>query len=173
MKIEYEVKILDINVKDILGRLEKLGARKIIERNMKRFVYDLKDNSWIRLRFDGQKTTLTIKEIKDDSITGTKEIEVVVSDFDNANIILERIGFKAKAYQENKRISYKLDDVEIEIDFWPMIPPYIEIEGNSIKDVENIVEKLGFQMSQTTSINTIKVYDKYGIDLNSIKNLKF
>jgi adenylate cyclase class 2 len=71
------------------------------------------------------------------------------------------MGYINRSYQENKRISYILDDLEIEIDFWPQIPAYIEIEGNSINDVENIVKKLGFNLSETTTINTKKVYKKY------------
>ncbi len=34
-----------------------------------------------------------------------------------------------RAVQENKRCHYILEDVEIDIDSWPMIPDYIEIEG--------------------------------------------
>ena len=116
---------------------------------------------------------MTIKEIHNDKIDGTKEIEIVVDNFEKTNLLLNKLGYLPKNYQENKRVSYKLDGVDIEIDFWPRIPPYLEIEGNSIKVVENIVNKLGFKMSQTTSINTIKVYKKYGIDINIIKELKF
>lgn len=78
---------------------------------------------------------------------------------------MEKLGYKHKAYQENKRISYLLDGVEIEIDFWSLIPPYLEVEGKSIQEVELMVEKLGYNMEQTTSINTKKVYEKYEVDL--------
>jgi len=50
---------------------------------------------------------LTIKEIISDSIDGTKEIEVEVSDFEDTNLILEKMGYKFKSYQENKRTSFK------------------------------------------------------------------
>jgi len=176
MKTEFEAKILEIDVDKITKRLSKLGAKKIAERMMKRFVYDFnpkKENSWIRLRFDGTKTTLTIKEINNDKIDGTKEIEINVDDFDKTNLLLEKLGYIHKGYQENKRVSYKLGDVEIELDFWPKIPPYLEVEGNSIEDVQKVVKQLGFDISQTTSINTTEVYKKYGIDIYSIKELKF
>ena len=39
MKTEFEVKILNINIDDIIKKLEKIGAIKITERNMKRYVY--------------------------------------------------------------------------------------------------------------------------------------
>jgi adenylate cyclase class 2 len=176
MKTEFEVKILEIDVNQIVKKLDKLGAKKIVERKMKRFVYDMvpkKENCWVRLRFDGIKTTLTIKEIHSNKIDGTKELEIVVDDFDTTNLILQKLGYRYKGYQENKRISYKLDDVEIEIDSWPKIPTYLEIEGKSIDAVQRMVKQLGFKISQTTSVSTTDVYKKYGIDIDSFKELKF
>ena len=176
MQTECEAKILDIDVNKIVSNLNTLGARKIGEKLQKRYVYDINPNNkntWIRLRTDGEKTTLTIKEIQNNSIDGIKELEISVDDFEKTNLLLEKLGYVAKVYQENKRISYILEDVDIEIDFWPKIPPYLEIEAESIKEVEKMIEKLGFEKSQSTSITTRDVYKKYGIDLHSIKELKF
>jgi adenylate cyclase class 2 len=176
MKIEYEVKILDIDFNEIKNKLEKLSAEYIWEVEQKRYVYDfnpINPNKWIRLRQKWEKVELTIKEITDDSITWTREIETSVGDFETTNSILEELWYKAKAYQENKRISYKLDGVEIELDFWPKIPLYMEIEWKNEEEVKNMVEKLWYKMSDTTSINTTKVYAKYGINLGEIKDLRF
>lgn len=176
MKTEFEAKILEIDVDRIISKLKALGAKKVGEKQQRRFVYDFtpkKENSWVRLRTDGQKTTLTIKETQNDNIDGTKELEISVDDFDKTNLLLEKLGFAHKGYQENKRISYVLEGVEIEIDFWPQIPPYLEIEGKSVDEVEKIIKLLGFELSQATSIHTTDVYKKYGIDIDSIKKLKF
>jgi adenylate cyclase class 2 len=54
-----------------------------------------------------------------------------------------------------------LDDVEIEIDSWPQIPVYLEIEAKSSNEVKKMVKKLGFDLSETTSINTNKIYQRY------------
>ena len=176
MQTEFEVKILDIDVEEIISKLSILGAKKIGEKFQKRLVYNFnppKENSWIRLRTDGEKTTMAIKEIQNDNIDGTKELEINVGDFKRTNLFLEKLGYIAKAYQENRRISYILDDVEIEIDFWPKIFPYLEIEARSISKVELMIKKLGFNRSQATSISVRKVYKKYGIDIYAIKELKF
>jgi hypothetical protein len=37
--------------------------------------------------------------------------------------------------QENRRTSFELDGVCLELDEWPMIPPYLEIEGDARDDV--------------------------------------
>ncbi len=176
MQTEIEVKILEINVDEITSKLETLWAQKIWEKMQKRYVYDIipkKENSRVRLRTDGNKTTLTIKEIHNDEIEWTKELEIIVDDFEKTNLILEKLGYKNKWYQENKRTSYIFENCEVEIDLRPRIPTYLEIEAKSVAEVEATVKKLWFTMEQTTSINTTKVYQKYGIDIDIIPELKF
>lgn len=176
MKTEYECRILDIDVEEIRKKLESIGAKKVKERSMRRYVYDIDPNRkgfWIRLRDNGEKTTLTLKETVSDKIDGTKELEVTVDDFEKTNMILNRLGFVANACQENRRISFVYEDVEIEIDFWPKIPPYLEIEADSAEKIEKVVKLLGFEMSNTTSISIPKVYQKYGLDIHKFKELKF
>ena len=179
METEYEVKILDIDTDNVIKLLKKIGATKIAERCMRRYVYDLKldkENKcgkWIRLRDNGEKVTLAVKDIIHKGIDGTKEIEVEVKDFEKTNKLIKEIGFSPQSYQENKRVSYKLGDIDFEIDTWPKIPSYLEIEGKSIEDVKKAVQLLGFKMEDTTSIGVTDVFKKYGLDINKFKELKF
>jgi len=177
MKTEYEVRVLEIDTEEIIKKLESLGAKKEAEYDQKRYVYDLlekDDGKWIRLRTNGTKTTLTYKDVTSDKIDGTKECEVEVSDFEGTNEILNKMGYFSKAYQENKRIRYYLDGVEIDIDSWPMIPTYLEIEGESEEAVNQMIKKLELPENKVTSLDVQSVYEKiYGIDITKIKNLKF
>ena len=113
MHKEYECTILEIDTK-FISKLENMGAKKIGEYFQKRYVYEfnpINENKWIRLRTNGIKTTLAIKEvINKNEIGGTNEIEIEVSDFENTNNILKELGYVARNYQENKRIKYLLDD---------------------------------------------------------------
>lgn len=95
----------------------------------KRYVYDfnpVNPKKWIRLRTNGVKNTITVKEIIDNQvIDGTNELEVEVSDFNIANLILKELGYVPRNYQENYRIIYNLNGVQISIDTWPKIPTYV------------------------------------------------
>lgn len=177
MKTEYEIRVLEINKEEIVNKLEKLGAIKKGEFKQKRYVYDLvpkQKGKWIRLRTNGKITTLTYKNIISNTIDGTKEIELEVEDFEKANEFLEKIGFKNRSYQENKRIQYVLDDVEIDIDSWPMIPTYLEIEGKSERDIMSIKNKLDMDENKVTTLNCNDIYKQiYKIDISKIKELKF
>ncbi|MEV8373127.1 CYTH domain-containing protein [Kribbella sp. NPDC056861] len=176
MPIEFEAKMLDVEPDELADRILRLGGRRVGDRLMRRYVYDIRvgdESRWIRLRDDGTAVTLTVKEIAHDGIEGTTETEVVVSDFEVTNELLGRIGFHAKSYQENRRASFELDGAELEIDWWPLIPPYLEIEGQSREHVVQVAEALGISEDELTGENTVKVYARYGIDLAEISELRF
>ncbi len=177
MKTEYEIRVLEIDEENIVKKLEDFKAIKKGEYNYKRYVYDLKpveNNKWIRLRTNGIETTLTYKDIESNTIDGTKEVEIRVDNFEVTNEFLNKIGFIARNYQENRRIQYTLDNVEVDIDTWPMIPTYLEIEGNSEKDINNMIKKLGLNNSRITALNCDDIYREiYNIDISKIKELKF
>lgn len=177
MNIEYEARILDIDKDKLIKRLKNLNARFVGEFNQKRYVYNIipkADGKWLRLRTNGKKTTLTYKSVEKNSIDGTKELEIEVDNFENTNSLLELAGIKNKGYQENNRVQYVLDDVEIDIDTWPMIPTYVEIEGKSEESVLNIIKKLGINDKKITTLDVQSLYKEiYNIDITKIDVLKF
>ncbi len=177
MKIEYEIRFLNIDKDKIIKKLQELKAEDNGEKLQIRKTYDLiqpQPNSWIRLRTNGEKTTLTIKEIKTDKVDGTKELEVEVSDFFETDAILNKIGLKSRNFQENKRHQYHLNGVEIDVDSWPLIPTYLEIEGDSEESIMKTCKLLDLDYNASTSMDVTDIYNKvYNIDLLSLKELKF
>lgn len=109
-----------------------------------------------------------------DTIDGTKELEFEIENFEAANEFLNIIGFVARNYQENNRIQYVLDDVELDIDSWPMIPTYLEIEAKSEEKINKMIKKLNLDNSKMTALNCDDIYKKiYHIDISEIKELRF
>lgn len=175
---EYECRVLNIDLDKFISKLESLDAKNKGEKFQQRYVYDfnpIEKNSWIRLRTNGDNITLTIKDINDrTSISGTDELELGVNDFETANLILERLGYNHRNYQENRRWSFELNGVKIDIDTWPLIPTYAEIEGSSESEVLDTLKLLNVNMDDVTTLDVASIYkEKYGIDLLSIKELKF
>lgn len=178
MEKERELTILNIDLDDFIKRLEELGAEKQGEFLQRRYVFDVKPvnpNKWIRLRTNGKKTTLTIKEIKDkNQIDGTNELEIVVDDFDKTNEILNELGYQSRNYQENYRRIYLFNNTEISIDSWPLIPTYVEIEGKTNEDVKKVLELVNNKNYEVTTYDVESIYREiYGIDIMKIKELKF
>lgn len=175
MHTEYEVRILEIDREKIIKKLEELGAEFQWDHIQKRYVYDFipkLDKKWIRLRTNGDKSTLAIKNLISSNIDGTQELEIEVSDFEKTNLILKELGFEPKGYQENRRCQYVLNGVEIDIDSWPLIPTYLEIEGSNEDDVYSIALALGFDKNDVVSRDVEGIYLDYGYSLDKIYDLK-
>lgn len=177
MNTEYEIRVLEIDKDKLIKRLNELNAKFIGEFNQKRYVYNIipkRDGRWLRLRTNGKKTTLTYKSVEKNSIDGTKELEIEVEDFEKTNNLLELVGVKNKGYQENNRIQYILDGVEIDIDSWPLIPTYVEIEGENEESVLNILKKIAIDDKKVTTLDVQSIYKEiYNIDITEINILKF
>ena len=165
MKKEIEARLLGINEEEFIGLMKKHNATFVGDWLMSRNCYDFNpvdDNKWIRLRTTGDETTLTIKEIVNNGIDGTNELEIVVSDFAATNEVLNKLGYFARSSQTNRRIRYILDDVEVDIDFWPLIPTYVEFEAASIEKIQNLCKKLEIDFESLTTMSVPEVYDYYG-----------
>lgn len=172
---EFEAKILNVEPEKIRATLAEAGAEHVADRFQRRYVFNIPDrpDAWVRLRDTGSEVTLCVKEIHSDAIDGVTETETTVGDFDTTNSLLEKLGYRPKAYQENRRSSWTLDGAAIEIDHWPLIPPYVEIEGRSAEHVHATALALGLPPDELTSENTTKVYRRYGIDIESLPRLTF
>jgi adenylate cyclase, class 2 len=176
MGIEYEATFLNIDKDKIRNKLKDVGAELVRpEFLQKRFNFIppkiLSKYSWVRVRDEGDKITMSYKAIKGDKIEDQKEIDLIVNDFNKAIDFLEIIGCKRKSYQETKREIWNLDNVEICIDEWPFLEPFIEIEGKSEKEVKAVSEKLGFDYSEAWFCAVGLIYSKkYNIPPEVINN---
>lgn len=171
MKKEIECRLLDVNVQQFIDNLILNQATLIGDWIQKRNIYDfspVKKNSWIRLRTNGIETTLTIKEVNNLKIDGTKECEIVVSDFATTDELLNKLGYFARSVQENRRIRFMLNGVEVDIDFWPCIPAYVEFEAESEQAIKDVCKILNVEYGTCTSVDVEGIYNHYGYLLSDL-----
>ncbi len=182
MQTEIEAKWLNINPDTLRAALQRIGATCVTpERLMRRATFDhpglTQKNSWVRVRDEGDKVTLSYKQLDDRTVHGTKEICLVVDNFATARSFVEVIGLTQKNYQETRRESWKLGDTEIDIDFWPWIPPLVEIEAPSEDEVYAVAEKLKLAKGQALhgSVETAyqAVYNVTDDEVNQCPEIKF
>lgn len=166
MKTETEVKFLNVNFDELRERLHAAGA--ILEqpmRLMRRVIIEPpeleKRDAFVRVRDEGDKITLTYKQFHDhDAISGVEELEVTVSDFDSMVEILHLAGLEHKSFQESRRETWRLGSVEVVLDEWPWLDPYIEIEGPNEKDVQRTADLLGFSWQNAVFGSTTAAYQR-------------
>lgn len=137
MQTEIEAKWLNIDISSMRKRLLDVGAVLVVkERLMTRKVYDYPDKrlekigGWVRVRNEGDKITLSYKQLNDRTVYGTREVTVIVDDFEATCNFLDSIGMISTSFQETKRESWTLGNTEIELDTWPWIPSLVEVEAN-------------------------------------------
>lgn len=167
MKTEIEVKFIDVDIEDIRTRLEKAGAvlehsMRLMRRALIEESHHKAERSFIRIRDEGDKVTITYKrrDKGEDSLTSAKEIETTVGDFDTMVELFAAAGWSYTTYQESKRETWQYKDVEVVIDEWPWVNPYIEIEGNSEGAVRQAAKELGFDWNDAVFGSVDVIYNR-------------
>ncbi|MBI2609585.1 CYTH domain-containing protein [Candidatus Giovannonibacteria bacterium] len=168
MEVEIEAKFLNINTRDLRNILKKSGAVLIhSERLMRRKNFDFPDRrlekigGWIRVRDEGDKVTLAYKQLFDRTLEGTKEISLIIEDFDKISNFLKAIGLENKSYQETKRERWDFEGVEVTIDTWPWIPTFVELEAKNEMSLKEIAKKLNLEWTDAIHGSVETAYQAY------------
>ena len=167
MKTEIEVKFINILIDEIREKLREIGAvcetpMRLMRRALIEEAHHKQEHSFLRIRDEGDKTTLTFKRRHDPmgkTIDNVKEIEVVVSDFDTTIELFKEAGWEYTTFQESRRETWKYEEVEIVIDEWPWLEPMIEIEAETEQEVRTVAEKLGFSWGDAVLGSIDVVYE--------------
>ncbi len=175
---EYEATFCDINVDEIRTKIKKINGKLLKQKfDQKRSVFNFPKGhevtgGWLRVRDEADKITMTLKVMQSNGqIEGQKEIEIIVDNYDNAVNLLKTIGATEKAVQETKREIWKVNNVEIMIDWWPFLNPIIEIEGKNKSDVKEVSDKLGFNWNEAIFDSIDYIYSKkYNISRERIND---
>ncbi len=179
MKTEIETRFLDIDKADLI---KKLGALKAIDKGevkLNEIIFYDKDFKWqnecrfVRLRKKGEIITLTYKQNKAQKVDSAKEIEFNVSSLESTKDLLETIGLTAYRTVEKYRHTFELGGVTLDIDTWPKIPVYVELEGDSVDALKNAANKLGLIWDNRFDGDARFVYKKYGFDFDKIRTVTF
>lgn len=178
--IEIECRFLEIDKEAIKKKLIEIGAvdkgEVMLEETV---IYNAdaswrKDNRFIRIRKSGDVVTLSYKEYRAHTVDGTLEIELHVDDYDKTAQFLEATGLKVYRQQQKKRHTFELGDVTFDIDTWPRIPPYIEIESDSEDKIKQAAESIGLDYSKAVFENAGAVIEGvYKIPVKSMRWFTF
>jgi adenylate cyclase class 2 len=184
VQTEIEAKFLNADHDKLRGKLKELGARcERPMRLMRRKNYDFPDwrlekiGGWVRVRDEGDKITLSYKQLNDRTLHGTKEVSLVVDNFKSAGEFLNAIGLVLSSDQESKRESWTLGEVQIELDEWPWINPFLEIEGPDEASVKKVAAQLGQNWEAalfgSVEVAYMEVYDVTEEEIDHWKEIKF
>lgn len=160
MAHEIETKVLDINKEKVIEKLVSLGAQKIQETRLMVDWYQTKGekegtaNWFLRIRsnsegkhevtWKGDPRTIRIAKVR-------REINFSVEEPEQVAHLFKELGLEQYAHQEKDRTSFALKDWHFDIDQYPGMPPYLEIEGNSEEHLKEGMKLLGLENNRTSN----------------------
>lgn len=178
---EIECRFLEIDVPALKNRLAELGAKDLGEDLFSEMIFysrdpkqDLYHTPIIKIRQTKKGIEMTYKHHLTESADGTVEITVKVSDAAKARELLEELGLEMFRRQEKKRHSFKLGDVFFDIDTWPKIPTYVELEGGSEQALRDAAQAANLDWKNVVFDNPLMVMEKrYHIPVRSYRYFTF
>lgn len=180
MNKEIEARFFDVDKDKLVAKLHELGAEDKGEDFLKEIIFYDQDGKWsdagkyVRLRTRNNVTVMTYKHITHDAVDGANEVEFTVSDAALAESFLTEIGLDAARHQEKYRHTLILDGVTIDIDTWPRIPNYVELEGSSEEELRKVAKKIGFDWNDVKFIDARKIIEQvYKIPVGTMKWFTF
>ncbi len=165
---EIEVKILEIDEEEVMKKLKGLGAQKVFEGEVSSVYFDFqgkrleKKGKILRLRKKNNKVILTFKNlISQDKAKIMDEYELTVEDFETMKKMFEEMGL-FPLYEFNKhRTTYKLGKTHFEIDKYPEIPAFLEIEAPDLDTINQFTSEFGFSREEVKSYSIKDVLEYY------------
>jgi len=174
MAQEVETKVLDIDLEGVLQTLELLGAEKTMDTILSVDWYRTKGTEegrepwFLRIRSDTSgRHEVTWKARSD--ILGTsrkhKEINFTITEPEKLADLLTELGLERYAHQEKRRKSFAYEDWRFDIDEYPAIPAFLEIEGRSEEHVNSGIKMLKLEGNRTWAKGErILIQEVYGKD---------
>jgi len=158
MAHEIETKVLDIDKEKVIEKLISLGAQKIQETRLVvdwyRFegIKEGEDPWFLRIRSNSEgKYEVTWKAKSE--ILGVsrkhKEINFFTQEPEKLSDLFEEIGLEKYAHQEKDRISFSFKNYNFDIDSYPGMPSYLEIEGDSEESIKEAITLLNLEGNRT------------------------
>lgn len=178
---ECEIKVLGIDTEKLIEKLESFGAKKTFAGMYKVHYFDYPDS---RIREKGE--LLRIREIVggqsevvykankriENGMKVYDEYEFEIGDFEAIFQVFKNMGLSETLYYEKKRKLYELPGAKIEIDTYPKIPPYCEIETSDKGLFDELTRKLGLQGLETSTETVNELFLRKYPDI-SLQNLRF
>ena len=177
--LEKEIKILDIDVQEVIAKLEGFGAEKTFEWFVHDVYYDFPTDGdeknkmhakkkMFRVRKKWEEHIYTIKnkqeEVSEEEwVVAKDEHETPITDVESFSKVLERYGMEKIREKKKHRVSYALWVMEFDFDLYEWIPELLEIEWPSGEVIQNWVETLGLWKYEQLLWWSKKLFKKYGV----------
>lgn len=170
---EHEIKVLDVDVDTLTKKLEEIGAKKVYDDIRTIIALDTEDKHFlnqkdklIRVTDEGSiKVTMHVHQSHPEIKAG---IKFKTSRLRETMDFFHEMGLNPISKVRVPRISYELGKIDFDIDSFPAIPPFLEIDIEHIDEegytVESLLKELGLENNKVVVMGTEDIHKFYNID---------
>lgn len=180
MSKEVELRAKINNLRKIKDRLDESDLKATEKRLIKDCAFDNPKGEFyekgimIRLRsIEDDKHLFAYKgpsEMKEYKVR--EEIELEISDPEKLKKILEQVGLQVTFEMEKMRKTYRGDGCTVELEEYPVLGSFMEIEGDPA-DIEKMIDKLGMERDKFNSRSLDYYINKKEKEVGEKIELKF
>jgi len=176
MTKEYEVKIINQDIKLLKNKIKSIGAYLVHPSIcMRRSIFyrqGNKKNGFVRVREESNKNVkITCKQFGKSKYATEHEVSVS-ENYEQTIEFLKQCGLIMKSQIETTREKWKHSKVnEIVFDTWPGIPEFMEIDCKTQKNLDIILKKLNIPHKNILYSGVDTLYKEYyGISKRELNN---
>lgn len=170
---EQEIKVLDVEVSKLIENLEKIGGKKVYDDVRKIITLDTKEHTFlnqkdklIRVTDEGSiKVTMHVNQSNPEL---KEEIKFKTSRLKETMDFFHQLGLDPTSEISAKRISFELGKIDFDIDQFPSIPPFLEVDIEYLEEegytVESLLKSLELENKKVVVMGTEDIHKLYGID---------
>ncbi len=170
---EHEIKVLDVDIEQLVEKLDEIGAKKVYDDERTIITLDTpermflnKRDKLIRITDEGNiKVTMHVNQSKPEIKEG---IKFKTSRLKETMDFFHELGLDSISKVKAKRISYELGKIDFDIDKFPVIPAFLEIDMEFLEEegykLDELLKKLGLENNKIVVMGTEDIHNLYGKD---------
>lgn len=167
--LEKELKILHIDLLELIMRLEKLWAKRVGMWPICDHYYEMADGELltsqskrVRIRYWNEWVKVTMKKrLPSKGLKIAHEEEFQISDDKSVKNIFQRHWLKPSRQKRKTRLTYVYGDFQYDIDMYPWIPALVEIEASSEEKIYEWMKLVWLEKYATTTSGAIGLMKRY------------
>ncbi|MEK9180763.1 MAG: CYTH domain-containing protein [Patescibacteria group bacterium] len=171
---EVETKVLNVDLEQVSKPLNAEGAKKIADAKYSIDWYrpvgqkEGEEAWYLRIRSSSASRPEVTWKGKADTLGVSRKVEEInffIDDAEKLASLFEKLGLEKYAHQEKFRTSWALQGWRFDLDQYPKMPAYLEIEGIDENHIQEAIRMLGLQNHKTNSSGErILIQTEYRLD---------
>lgn len=170
---EQEIKVINIDVENLEQKLVELGAKQTYRGTRHIYALDTKDREFLDkrdklIRVTDANTVKVTMHINQSRPEEKDEIKYETNSLKDTLEFFHQMGIDPITKVDATRTSYKLGMLSFDIDKFPLIPPFLEIGIEFLKEegytIESLLETLKLDKNSIAILGTEDIHKLHGYD---------